>query len=98
MSIEDIRRLNKKVYIRVNTYLHCDNMANITLSIPENLKLELQKHREVNWSAVTRRAMEEHIQKLHIADAIANKSKLTKKDIDELDRLIKKDIAKAHNL
>ncbi len=73
-------------------------MANITLSIPEDLKVELQKHREVNWSAVTRRAMEEHIQKLHIADAIAKKSKLTKKDINELDRLIKKDIAKAHNL
>lgn len=73
-------------------------MANITLSIPEDLKLELQKHREVNWSAVTRRAMEEHIQKLHIADTIAKKSKLTKKDIEELDRLIKKDIAKAHNL
>ena len=28
----------------------------------------------------------------------AKKSKLTKKDIDELDRMIKKDIAKAHNL
>ncbi|RJQ19761.1 hypothetical protein C4580_04925 [Candidatus Woesearchaeota archaeon] len=73
-------------------------MANITLTIPEDLRTELQKHKEVNWSAVMRRAMVEHLRKLHIAEAIASKSKLTQKDITELDKLVKKGIAKEHDL
>lgn len=73
-------------------------MTNITLTIPEDLKEELQKHPEVNWSAVTRKAMQEHLTKLHIAEAIASKSKLTGKDVEELDKLIKKGIAKQHGL
>jgi post-segregation antitoxin (ccd killing protein) len=73
-------------------------MANLTLTIPEDLKKEIQKHKEVNWSAVTRKAMQEHLRKIHIANAIASKSKLTKKDIAELDKLVKKGIAKSHRL
>ena len=53
-------------------------MANVTITIPEDLRAELQIHKEVNWSAVTRRAMQEHLRKLHIAEAIAKKSKLYK--------------------
>ena len=73
-------------------------MVNITLTVPEDLKQELQKHKEVNWSAVARKAMHEHLKKLHIADAIASKSKFTKRDVEELDKLIKKGIAKQHGL
>ncbi len=73
-------------------------MANITLTIPEDLQQELQEHKEVNWSEITRKAMREHLRKIHIADAIALKSKLTQKDIAELDALVKKGIAKEHGL
>lgn len=73
-------------------------MANITLTVPEDLKSEIQKHKEVNWSAVMRSAMVEHLRKIHIAEAIASKSKLTQKDVKELDKLVKKGIAKAHGL
>jgi len=45
-----------------------------------------------------RNAMLEHLRKLHIAEAIASKSKLTTKDIAELDKLVKKGIAKEHGL
>ncbi|MBI2110117.1 hypothetical protein HYT58_03025 [Candidatus Woesearchaeota archaeon] len=70
----------------------------MTITLPEDLKEELQKHKEVNWSAVARRAMQEHLKKVHIAERIAGKSKLTKKDVEELDKLIKKGIAKNHGL
>ena len=73
-------------------------MANITLTIPEDLQIELRKHDEVNWSGVIRKALQEHLRKLQIADAIAKKSKLTQKDIDELSELVKKGIAKNHGL
>lgn len=73
-------------------------MENLTLSIPCDLKKELQKHKEVNWSEVTRRAMQEHLRKLQIAEQIAKKSKLTKRDVQELDRIIKHSLAKAHGI
>jgi hypothetical protein len=73
-------------------------MANITLTIPEDLQIELRKHDEVNWSGVIRKALQEHLRKLRIADAIANKSKLTQKDVEELSKLVKKGIAKNHGL
>ena len=69
-------------------------MVNITLALPDELKKELQKHKEVNWSAVIRRALLEHLKKIEIAEAIASKSKLTQKDADEIARKIKRDMAK----
>tara|TARA_Y100000310_G_C20306097_1_gene634020 strand:- start:365 stop:595 length:231 start_codon:yes stop_codon:yes gene_type:complete len=73
-------------------------MVNITLAIPENLKEKLQKHKEVNWSAVTRRALEEHVKRIEIVEAIAQKSKLTQKDADELARKVKREMARQHGL
>ena len=73
-------------------------MVNITLAIPQDLREELQKHKEVNWSAVIRKSLQQHIRKLNIAEAIAQKSKLTKKDIEEIDKLVKKGIAEHHGL
>ncbi|MBS3098860.1 hypothetical protein J4462_01465 [Candidatus Pacearchaeota archaeon] len=73
-------------------------MVNITLSIPENLKEKLRRYREVNWSAVTRRALEEHIRRVEMVEAIAQKSKLTQKDADKLARKIKREMARQHGL
>ncbi len=73
-------------------------MANLTVTIPEDLQNELRKHDEVNWSGVIRKALQEHLRKPQIAEAIANKSKLTQKDVDELSKLVKKGVAKNHGL
>lgn len=73
-------------------------MVNITLALPEDLKRELQKHKEVNWSAVIRKALQEHLRKIRIAEAIVQKSKLTQKDADEISRKIKREMAKEHGL
>lgn len=35
---------------------------------------------------------------IHIAEAIATKSKMAKKDIEELDKIVKQGIAKYHSL
>tara|TARA_Y100000310_G_scaffold72788_1_gene68895 strand:+ start:819 stop:1049 length:231 start_codon:yes stop_codon:yes gene_type:complete len=73
-------------------------MVNITLTIPENLKEKLQRHKEVNWSAVTRRALEEHLDRVEMVEAIAQKSKLTSKDAEELARKVKREMARRHDL
>ena len=68
-------------------------MVNVTLTVSDNLKKELQKHDEVNWSAVIRKALAEHLRKIEIVESIANKSKLTKKDADEISKKIKRDLS-----
>ena len=83
----------------VDTHIYTKyKMANITLVIPEDLKAELKEHDEVNWSAVIRKALQEHLNKIRIAEAIASKSTLTEKDAEIIARKIKREIAKNHGL
>lgn len=63
-------------------------MPTITLSVPEDLKREMDESKEINWSAVAREAIHEKVAQLHILKSIAAKSKLTKKDAIELGRKI----------
>ena len=69
-------------------------MTNITLAISDELKKELQKHDEVNWSAVIRKALMEHLRKISIAESIASKSKLTMADVAEIAHRIDSSVAK----
>lgn len=63
-------------------------MPTITLSVPENLKKEMDESKEINWSAVAREAIQEKVSQLKILKTIATKSKLTEKDALELGRKI----------
>lgn len=65
-------------------------MPTITLSVPEELKTEMDKSKFVNWSEVAREAIRERIGQLKILNAIASKSKFTEKDAVELGKKIKK--------
>lgn len=65
-------------------------MPTITLSVPEELKEEMEKSRFINWSAVAREAIRTKVYQLRILDSIAAKSKLTEKDALEIGRKIKK--------
>ncbi|MFH1072558.1 MAG: hypothetical protein V1743_03975 [Nanoarchaeota archaeon] len=67
-------------------------MPTITLSVPEELKKEMDSTKEINWSAVAREAIKEKVSQLKILKAIANKSKLTEKDALELGRKINKSL------
>jgi len=65
-------------------------MPTITLSVPEELKHEMDESREINWSEVARQAIKEKVAQLKILKKIAVKSKLTEKDAIEIGRKIKK--------
>jgi uncharacterized protein YqeY len=73
-------------------------MPNLTITMPADLKAAMSQHDEVNWSGVIRKAIQEHLHRIEIADAIAAKSKLTDDDVKELDKLIKRGVAKQHGL
>jgi hypothetical protein len=68
-------------------------MANITLSIPDELHKKMKKFSELKWSEVARKAIEERINDLETIERIASKSKLTKKDAEEISKKIKRSAA-----
>lgn len=71
-------------------------MANITLSIPEELHREMKKHPEIRWSRIAREAIVEKIRDLKLLDEFANKLDLTTRETKELDEKIKSGIWKKH--
>lgn len=73
-------------------------MVSLTLSIPEELKKEMEKFPEINWSEVARASIIEKIKRFRLAEFLASKSKLTEKDIKQIGDKIKRGIAKKHNL
>lgn len=49
---------------------------------------------EIRWSEIARRAIEERINDLETMNRIALKSKLTKKDVEEISKKIKRRMTK----
>ena len=69
-------------------------MPNMTLSIPEDLHKRMKSFKDIKWSEVARRSIEERINDLEVMNKIASKSKLTKKDVEEISKKIKGRMAK----
>lgn len=72
-------------------------MPNMTLSIPEEIHKIIKKHNEIRWSEIARRAISKQARKLAIMDKIAFKSKLTMKDIEEINEKVKKGLHKLYS-
>lgn len=67
-------------------------MPTITLSVPEDLKHEMDEEKEINWSEVARSAIKTKLSQLKILKAISAKSKLTEKEALELGKKINKSL------
>ena len=73
----------------------------LTLSIPGELKKEMNHLKGINWSAETRQFLQDRIKRLkvlHKLDELTRHSKLTEQDAIELGRKINKSIAQRHGL
>lgn len=64
-------------------------MGNITLSMPEEIHEEMKHFSEVKWSEVARKAIILKIETLKLAENLAQKNKLTNKDIENFSKKIK---------
>jgi hypothetical protein len=73
-------------------------MVNMTLSISPELHERMKKLSEIRWSEIARRAIEERINDLETMNRIVAKSKLTKKDVEEISDKIKRGISKRHGI
>jgi cell division GTPase FtsZ len=67
-------------------------MVNLTLSLSEELKRNMEQHLDIKWSEVARKAIENKLKEIQIEERILSKSKLTMKDVEEISNKIKKEI------
>ena len=69
-------------------------MVSITLSVPEDLKREMDQFKEMNWSAVAREAIKRRLIMLVKFREFTKDSELTEEDAIKLGREINKRLAK----
>ena len=69
-------------------------MVNLTLAVPEEMKSEMDKHPEMNWSEIARQAFREKLMILRRMDEFLSKSKMSDKDALEFGRKVNKAVAK----
>ena len=60
----------------------------MTLSIPDELQKEMKQFSEVKWSEVARKAIQERVKTLQLAEKLARSSRLTQKDIDDFSKKV----------
>ena len=73
-----------------------DKMVSITLAVPSELKSEMDKHPELNWSEVARRAIKDKLELLKKMDKLLESSKLTEQGAIDLGRKVNKGLAKRY--
>ncbi len=59
-------------------------MPTITVNVDDDLKERMEKHPEINWSEVTRQAIQEKIETLEVMDELTSESELTEDDVEEI--------------
>ena len=59
-------------------------MPTITVNVDDDLKERMEKHPEINWSEVTRQAIQEKIEALEVMDELTSESDLTESDVQEI--------------
>ena len=67
-------------------------MVNITLAISNEIRARMIRHNEIKWSEVARRAIEGKLNEIELEEEILSKSKLTKKDVDEIAHKINREV------
>ncbi|GAB3686724.1 hypothetical protein GCM10028857_19300 [Salinarchaeum chitinilyticum] len=59
-------------------------MPSITVNVDDDLKERMEKHPEINWSEVTRQAIQDKIETLEVMDELTGESELTESDVQEI--------------
>jgi len=65
-------------------------MVNITLSLPDDLKKEMEQFVEINWSAVVRQSINNKIRELLFLKKFKEKSNFSEEDAVKLGRELNK--------
>ena len=71
-------------------------MVNVTLSIPEDIKHEMEMFPEINWSEIARAAIKKRIIILKQIKEFSKDSELTEEDAIEIGRKVNEGLRKRH--
>jgi len=71
-------------------------MVSITLSVPEEMKKEMDTFAEINWSAVAREAIKQRLVMLEKFKAFARESTISEEDAIDLGRKVNRAVAKRY--
>ncbi len=69
-------------------------MANMTISVPDELKKLLDKYPEMNWSEVARQAWRQKAEQLDLLNRLTAGSKATDRDVMEISRKINRSMTR----
>jgi hypothetical protein len=73
-------------------------MTNITLSIPPELKEEMEKFPEINWSEVARNSIKQKIVELNFLKGLTMDSELTPEDALKMGKEVNLLLAKRYKV
>ena len=73
-------------------------MVSITLSVPQEMKQEMDTFQDINWSAVARSAIKSKLMMLEKFRAFTKDSSLTEQDALELGRKVSESVMKKHKV
>ncbi|MFH1200366.1 MAG: hypothetical protein V1708_04830 [Candidatus Micrarchaeota archaeon] len=59
-------------------------MANITLFVPDDLKKQMDRHKDIRWSSAVRTVISDKLQALELTEELAAGSRLTLGDVEAL--------------
>lgn len=68
----------------------------LSVPLPEELKEEMERHKEIKWVEVARQALWEKVKAIEKLDEIMAKSKLSEEDAEKHSRILKEKVWKAH--
>ena len=71
-------------------------MVSLTLSVPEELKKEMDKHPEMNWSEIARNSIKKRLKIIKKFEEFAKDSEFTEEDALRLGKELNKKIAKRY--
>lgn len=81
------------IYLHVLHIIYV-NMVNLTLSLPDELKKEMDKLPEINWSEVARASIRQKVLLLKEINEFARESEFTEEDAIRLGREVNRAAAK----
>jgi len=59
-------------------------MPTITVNVDDDLKERMENHPEINWSEVTRQAIQEKVETLEVMNELTSESELTESDVRDI--------------
>lgn len=70
----------------------------VSVRVSKDTKEEMEKYKEINWSEVIRKALNEYLKKIREIEALAQSLELEEEDLEEIKKKVKQGIAKKHGV